>query len=239
MCAGATRLENATPGFPRRRARNTLRAVIRCLHVDDDASVRKGFERLVTQSKSFSVVASVGGAKEALGALEAGLDFELAIVDLGLPDGSGLDVLRAVRRLRPQAVPLVFTVFDDPERVFAALQAGARGYLLKDMPPARMVQALRDAAEGGAPLSPAVARKIVDSFAPPPRAVPEGPSLTPRELEVLGRLVQGDTYEEAARALGISLSTVQSHVRTVYGKLEVSSKAGATREAIRRGIVPP
>jgi DNA-binding NarL/FixJ family response regulator len=210
--------------------------VIRCFHVDDDDRVRAGFSALLARAMDFSVVASVGTAREAVEALAGGLEFELAIVDLGLPDGSGLDVIRQVRRVRPSATPLVFTVFDDPERVFGALQAGARGYLLKDVPPARMLQALRDATDGGAPLSPAVARQIVDSFSPQRRPDDD---LTRREREVLVCLVRGDTYDEAAAALGITLSTVQSHVRTVYAKLEVTSKAGATREAIRRGIVCP
>lgn len=210
--------------------------MIRCFHVDDDDRVRAGFAALLQRADDFSVVASVGTASDAMTALAGGLEFEVAIVDLGLPDGSGLDVIREIRRTRPAATPLVFTVFDDPERVFGALQAGARGYLLKDVPPTRMLQALRDAADGGAPLSPAVARQIVDSFSPPQRS---GDELTRREREVLVCLVRGDTYDEAATALGVTLSTVQSHVRTVYAKLEVTSKAGATREAIRRGLVSP
>lgn len=210
--------------------------MIRCFHVDDDDRVRAGFAALLQRADDFSVVASVGTASDAMTALAGGLEFEVAIVDLGLPDGSGLDVIREIRRTRPTATPLVFTVFDDPERVFGALQAGARGYLLKDVPPTRMLQALRDAADGGAPLSPAVARQIVDSFSPPRRS---GDELTRREREVLVCLVRGDTYDEAATALGVTLSTVQSHVRTVYSKLEVTSKAGATREAIRRGLVSP
>lgn len=210
--------------------------MIRCFHVDDDHRVRAGFSALLQRTREFSVVASVGTSREALVALADGLEFEVAVVDLGLPDGSGLEVIREIRRLRPLATPLVFTVFDDPERVFGALQAGARGYLLKDVPQPRMLQALRDAAAGGAPLSPAVARKIVDTFSPLRRTDDD---LTPREREVLTCLVRGDTYEEAAAALEITLSTVQSHVRTVYAKLEVTSKAGATREAIRRGLVSP
>jgi DNA-binding NarL/FixJ family response regulator len=210
--------------------------MIRCLHVDDDALVRRGFEALLRRAPQYSVVASVGSAAEARATLSAGLDFEVAVIDLGLPDESGLEVIRAVRRARPNAVPVVFTVFDDPERIILALQAGARGYLLKDLAPARMLQALADIVSGGAAVSPGIARKILETFAPPQ---PTGDPLTPRELQVLTCLVDGRTYDDTAKHLGIGLSTVQTHVRTVYAKLEVGSKAEATREAIRRGLVSP
>ncbi|MBX3186149.1 MAG: response regulator transcription factor [Labilithrix sp.] len=160
--------------------------------------------------------------------------FDAALVDLGLPDGSGVDVIRTLCRAVPGCSVVVFTIFAEADRIFEALRAGAAGYLLKLTPPERLRAALEEAVAGGAPMSPAIARLVVSSFA---ASEPGSDALTEREREVLALLARGLTYPDVARILAIGLGTVQCHVRNIYGKLEVSSKAEATAIAIRLGLI--
>lgn len=214
--------------------------MIRVLLVEDDAWVRRGVARVLAGAVGkLSVVGSCGTAREALDLLNGGLDMEVALVDLKLPDQPGHDVIRAIRRLRPKATPVALTIFDDAASVLDALRAGARGYLLKDTPPERLIAGIEEAANGGAPMTPSVARLVVDALgASPPPIVPSGEdALTPRERDVLERLTQGFTYEGIAHALGVGLSTVQGHIKSIYRKLEVRSKSEATAVAMKRGLV--
>jgi DNA-binding NarL/FixJ family response regulator len=214
--------------------------MIRVLHVEDLPVVRQGIAALLSRHADFSLVGSVGTAGEAIELLENGLECEVAVVDLGLPDRSGLDVIRALRKKLPEAVALAFTIFDEPQRITDALKAGARGYLLKQTPPDALVAALRESIAGGSPMTPSVARKVVESFRIGAReGAPVEAPLTTRELEVLEGLVQGQSYARIGRNLGVSVSTIQTHVRSVYAKLEVNSKAEVTLKAIRQGLVRP
>lgn len=210
----------------------------RLMLVEDESWIREDVASLLdVPGGAFRVIASFGTGEEAIRAVQNGLQVELALVDLGLPGVSGVEVIRALRRACPEAVAVAFTVFDDERSVFAALKAGARGYLLKTTPFDRLREALLDAATGGAPMSPGIARLVVESMEQPaPAEVDEASSLTPREREVLSFLTRGHTYADTASALGIALGTVQTHVRSIYGKLEVASKAEATATALRRGL---
>ncbi|MBL8920526.1 MAG: response regulator transcription factor [Myxococcaceae bacterium] len=205
---------------------------MRVFLLEDDARLRSAVARVL--SRRFEVVGAVGSVAEARARL-AGLNngLEVAVCDLGLPDGSGTEVIRLIRQRFPSCVTVAFTVLEEPESVFEALRAGARGYLLKNTPPERLNELLEDCARGGSPMSPPVARLVVRSFetgSTPTR-------LTERERELLSLLVKGLSYKQVALALGIGLGTVQSHVKSIYEKLEVSSKAEATAVAIREGLV--
>jgi DNA-binding NarL/FixJ family response regulator len=131
----------------------------------------------------------------------------------------------------------MLTVHADDERVLEAVCAGASGYLLKDTPPVRLVEALRELAAGGAPMTPEIARKVVRMFQRVAPRQEEGHHLTTREVEVLRALADGHSYKTAARALGLALDTVRFHVRGIYTKLHVHSKSEAVLAALRRGIV--
>jgi DNA-binding NarL/FixJ family response regulator len=174
-----------------------------------------------------------GTGQEAL-QLISGAPPDVALVDLGLPDVSGVVVIAALRRGAPRCVPLAFTVFDDAPTILAALRAGARGYLLKGTPSDRIVPLIREALAGGLPLSPSVASLLVANMLEP-RATEQ--SLTERETELLALLARGTTYAACASVLGIGVGTVQSYVKSIYGKLEVSSKAEAAVAAVRLGLV--
>ena len=172
--------------------------------------------------------------------------FDLALVDLGLPDGSGLDVVGALRRLQPAALPVVVTIYDDDEHLFPALQAGAFGYLLKEQPRETLVNQLLRMTQGEPPLSPPIARRVLAHFAGAGqrkvmlvRQLEEEARLTERETEVLQRVAKGYTLPEIAQQFGLSRHTIADHIKQIYRKLNVSSRAEAALEAARRGLVNP
>jgi len=202
------------------------------LLVEDDARVRCAVRELVSPSR-FTLGGEAATVADALRLDLASAD--VVLLDLGLPDGSGLDVLRALRRERANTLAIVMTVFDDDAHVFEALRLGAVGYLLKDDLVGRLVPAIEEACAGGSPMSPTIARRVLGSFVEP--APSEGVALTKREREVTELLAHGSTYDDVARMLGISTNTVRTFIRSIYEKLHVGSKTEAVREAMRLGIV--
>jgi DNA-binding NarL/FixJ family response regulator len=168
---------------------------------------------------------------------------DLALVDLELPDGSGVDVVASLARSHPGCTSIVATIFDDDEHLFSSLRAGARGYLLKDRGQDELVEMLRGIVDGRPPLSPAIARRLLGHFqqAPtvPMAGAPSPAPLTTRETMVLGCIARGHTLAEAAQQLGLSRHTVAGYVKDVYRKLDINSRAEAALEAARRGLIEP
>ena len=160
------------------------------------------------------------------------------LVDLGLPDGSGLDLIRSAREFSTDILILVITVFGDESTVVGAIEAGAQGYLLKSEAPADLRESVRQVLSGGAPISPGIASHLLRRFQQvQPSDDQSGPSFTLRERDVLGLMVKGLPYIEAAEILGVSRNTVAGHVKNIYSKLEVSSRGKAVYEALSQGIV--
>jgi DNA-binding NarL/FixJ family response regulator len=160
---------------------------------------------------------------------------DIALIDLGLPDGSGVEMIEYIQRRNPTTLCVVASIYDDDSHVFPALRAGATGYLLKDQPVAAIVAALQGIASGQPPLSPAIARRML-AFFQPAQSLPD-PSLTERETEVLRLISKGMTQAETARLLGISQHTVAGYVKELYRKLNVSSRAEAALLARDMGLV--
>ncbi len=174
--------------------------------------------------------------------------FNLALVDISLPDGSGISLIQEMRQQTPETFIVVVSIFDDDEHLFQALQAGAGGYLLKDQAARKLVEQLKGIAAGSPPLSPGIARRILRHFqdAQPPAPVepvdqeqPTRGLLSEREIEVLGLLSKGMNRADIGRLLGISANTAAVHVKSIYRKLNVSGRAEATLEAINLGIIQP
>jgi DNA-binding NarL/FixJ family response regulator len=172
--------------------------------------------------------------------------FDLALVDLGLPDGSGTDVVGALRMHQPRALSVVVTIYDDDEHLFPALQAGAFGYLLKEQPRETLVAQLLKISQGEPPLSPPIARRVLSYFAAAAsqrmtmvRQLEDEVRLTDRESEVLQRVAKGYTLPEIAQQFGLSRHTIADYIKQIYRKLNVSSRAEAALEAARRGLVNP
>ena len=165
--------------------------------------------------------------------------FDLALIDLGLPDGSGVDVVSALRESQPEALSVIVTIHDDDDHLFPALQAGAYGYILKEQSRELITEQLQRISQGEPPLSPSIARKVIAYFAaqakPQANALPHV-SLTDRESEVLLRVAKGFTLPEIGVQLGLSRHTIADYVKQIYRKLNVSSRAEAALEAQRLGL---
>lgn len=212
-------------------------AVPAALIVEDDAVTRQALATALRDAGM--TVAACASGEEAL-ALPADSPLDVALVDLGLPGISGVETIRGLRAARPGLPTLVLSAVESPEQIVSAFAAGAAGYLLKGAPLLDVVTAVNQVREGLAPISPAVARHIVATLQgrEPAGSRTEGRArLTPREHEILSLLVGGHSYAALGAGLAISLSTVQSHVKSIYRKLEVSSKAEAVGVALTEGIV--
>jgi DNA-binding NarL/FixJ family response regulator len=185
-----------------------------------------------------AIISEAARVRDALSLAKA-VKFQLALVDLGLPDGSGVDVISMLRETQPDAQSVVVSIHDDDDHLFPALQAGAFGYILKEQPRALIAEQLTRMSQGEPPLSPSIARRVIAYFAaqakPRTHHLPEV-SLTDRENEVLLRVAKGYTLPEIGVQLGLSRHTIADYVKQIYRKLNVSSRAEAALEAQRLGL---
>lgn len=202
----------------------------RLLLVEDNTAFAEMVARALEHARPSWVVTRHGSAASAL--VEARTTrFSLALVDLGLPDRPGVELIAALAALEPPTRAMAFTVFDDRERVFEAVEAGAVGYVLKEEPVTRVVAQLEECLAGGMPVSSRVARHLFERCRRASPAV--AANVTPRENDVLDCLERGMTYAEAASALGVGIGTIQSHVKHIYHKLDARTKDEALARAGR------
>ncbi|HEX7085938.1 MAG TPA: response regulator transcription factor [Vicinamibacterales bacterium] len=209
---------------------------ISVLIVEDQRALRDGLSRLVDGTAGYRVVGSFESMEAALAARLAA-EPDVALLDVQLPGMSGIAGVEHLRRRYPKVQVLMLTVYGDNDRVFEAICAGASGYLLKDTPPARLLEAIRELVNGGAPMSPEIARKVVTMFqrVAPPRNTSY--HLSPRETQTLRLLADGHSYKTAAAALDVSPDTIRFHIRNIYEKLHVHSKSEAVLKAFRSGLL--
>jgi DNA-binding NarL/FixJ family response regulator len=213
-----------------------LESTIAVSIVEDVRDVREGLVVLINGTSGFRCSGAYRTMEEALAGIDAAPP-DVVLSDIGLPGMSGVEGIRILRERFPQLPILALTVYDEDDDVFDALCAGAVGYLLKNTPPARLLESLREVVAGGAPMSPEVARRVVTlfrEFRPPERAAYH---LTPQEKELLKLIVNGHYYKTAADRMGISRSTVAFHLRNIYDKLAVHSKSEAVVKALRERII--
>jgi DNA-binding NarL/FixJ family response regulator len=204
--------------------------------IEDQPDIREGLALLIGGTPGYRVVATFGSMEEALPNLGKHLP-DVALIDIGLPGMSGVEGIRRLRVQHPDLLFLVLTVYGDDERIFEAMCAGACGYLLKKTPPAQLLESLRDVVNGGAPMSPEVARKVVQLFQKfrPPESSDHRLSLT--EMRLLKLLAEGHHYKTAAAEMEISINTVSYHLRSIYRKLQVHSKSEAVAKALRDRLI--
>ncbi|HXS69337.1 MAG TPA: response regulator transcription factor [Candidatus Polarisedimenticolia bacterium] len=204
---------------------------IRVSIVDDEIDLRENIAGYVDAAKGFRCISVHGSAEEALTRLPQEKP-DVILMDINLGGMSGIE---CVRRLKPQmreTQMVMLTVFEDTEKIFSALSAGASGYLLKRMPPEKLLEAIREVHEGGSPMSAPIARKVVQllqSHRPPD----ETAELSPREREVLNGLAEGQAYKQIADKLNVSIHTVRNYIRRIYEKLHVRSSAEAVAKYLR------
>jgi len=213
-----------------------LPSTIKVAIIEDHHKFRECLEFLLNHTAGYQCVGSFRSMEEALEKVKFNLP-DVVLVDIGLPGMSGVEGVRILKDRYPSLLMLINTVYDDDERIFQALCAGASGYLLKKTPPARLLECLNEAIAGGAPMSPEVARRVLAIFReirPPEHA---DYHLTPHELRLLRLLVEGHSYKSAAAKLGVSVKTISFHLQKIYEKLQVHSKSEAVAKALRHRLV--
>ena len=209
---------------------------VRVVIIEDLLEVREGLAVLINGTSGFECTGRFRTMEEALAGVEASRP-AVILTDIGLPGMSGIEGTRILSARYPDVPILALSVYGDDENVFDAICAGASGYLLKNTPPARLLDALTEVVAGGAPMSPEIARRVVTvfrDFRPPERA---SYRLTPQETGLLRLMVDGHHYKTAAREMGISTSTVSFHLKHIYQKLQVHSKSEAVAKALRERLI--
>jgi DNA-binding NarL/FixJ family response regulator len=209
-------------------------APIRVAIIEDDRVTREGLAVLISGTSSQQCVAAFGSVKEAL---QSGAAADVFLVDIDLPGLSGCDGVPVLKERYPLAQIVMLTVYADEEKVFRAICNGACGYLLKETPPAKLLEAIAEAHAGGAPMSPDIARKVVGAFQKTRAPAGSGEHLTPQEVRLLQLLSDGYSYEGASNQLNISVNTVRNYIRSIYDKLHVHSKSEAVSKALRNRVI--
>jgi DNA-binding NarL/FixJ family response regulator len=210
--------------------------IIRVGIVEDQPEIREGLKFLIHSTEGHHCMGGFESMEAALRAFDSDQP-DIVLADIGLPGMSGIEGMRLLKERWPELVIIALTVYDDDERIFDALCAGASGYLLKKTPPARLIECLKEAMNGGAPMSPEVASKVISLFRkihPPKKADYQ---LTPHEVRLLKLLVEGHSYKTAATELQSSVNTIGFHMRSIYRKLQVHSKSEAVVKALRHNLI--
>lgn len=207
---------------------------IRIVLYEDNAALRDSLRILLGGLAQFDLVGDFGNCLNIEDEVRR-LDPDVILMDIDMPGRSGIEGAYLAKRVNPATEVLMLTVFDDNDKVFQAVCAGASGYLLKKTPPAKILEAIEDIYNGGAPMTPVIARKVLELFPRTPAVNTELDKLTPREQAVLRSLSSGNSYKMVAGELGISIETVRTHIKRIYEKLHVHSVAEAIAKAFLKG----
>lgn len=221
------------------------------LIIEDDPLTQAFFARCVERCDALAVAGMVSSVAQARAWLDRpGAHLDVLLVDLGLPDGSGLDVIRHAAQTHPECESLVVSMFGDEDNVLASIEAGALGYIHKDATPEDIAETILEMKAGASPISPMIARRVLSKYrllqSPPSGAAaavqedaPNTADLSRRESEVLELIARGFSYNEIAALQGVSVHTVRTQIKSLYGKLAVHSRSEAVFEASRMGLLPP
>ncbi|HVM49547.1 MAG TPA: response regulator transcription factor [Candidatus Acidoferrum sp.] len=207
--------------------------LIKVAIVDDEADLRENIAGFVDSSRGFRCVSAYASAEEALAGLPQDQP-DVVLMDINLGGMSGIECVRLLKPRLAATQIVMLTVFDDTDRIFSALAAGASGYLLKRLAPAKLLEAIREVHEGGSPMSAPIARKVVQSLQKEPPGPDDSAELSPREREVLHGLAEGQVYKQIADRLGVSIHTVRNYIRRIYEKLHVRSRTEAVAKFLTR-----
>lgn len=210
--------------------------MIKVIVVEDNKIINESLTHLLNSSEGFTCTGSFTDCESMLKKIEK-LRPDVVLMDIKLPGMSGIEGASCIRKLCPETNILMLTIYEENDLVFEALCAGACGYLVKKTHPQRLLEAITEACEGGAPMSSHIARKVIGFFQKNNRVVSDKSILTDRELEILKELITGKTYYAIALALDITADTVRFHIKNIYKKLHVHSQAEAVAEAMKKGII--
>ncbi len=210
--------------------------MIKVIIVEDNKYIKEGWQTFIDYEKDLCVIASFGSCEDALRSEEL-KKADIIIMDIGLPGMSGIEGVKAIKAMHPQINIIMATVHDDDDNVFQAIKAGAVGYLMKKVTPDELVSAIRDANDGGSPLTPNIARKIIGKMHAP--TVPESEQLSERELQILQELATGKSYAAIGKSIFLSIDGVRHHIRSIYRKLQVHSRSEAVTKGIIKKLIDP
>lgn len=209
---------------------------LRVALVEDDRRFREGLGMLVEGTPGFQLVGAFGSVEEALGR-SLPEPPQVLLLDIHLPGVLGSEGVRALSEKWPGVSPLMLTVFEEEDHIFTSLCNGAVGYLLKRTPPAKLLDAVREAHDGGSPMSPEIARKVIHLFRKTPAPLSLEETLSAQEIRLLALIAEGASYKVAGERLFISINTVRTHIRSIYEKLQVHTKSEAVSKAMRAGWI--
>jgi len=201
--------------------------------VEDDDEIRANLGHRIGSNPAFRLLRSYGDAESALADLPRHKP-DVVLMDINLPGMDGIECVRELKAKMPKVQFVMLTVYEDSNRLFKSLVAGASGYLLKRTPPAKLAAAIREAHQGGSPMTPQIARQVVQYFQQAREAAPDVQRLTPRETQVLQQLARGFRYKEIVDNLGISAGTLHSYISSIYEKLHVHSRTEAVVKFLNR-----
>jgi DNA-binding NarL/FixJ family response regulator len=194
--------------------------------VEDDAGLRESIAGFITDSEGFTCLGAFASGEEALKAIP-GLQPAVVLMDINLPGISGIQCVKRLKEKVPGLQAMMLTVYENSDRIFEALAAGACGYMLKNTPPEKLLEAIEDMRSGGSPMSSHIARKVVQAFQPTARTTPLIEHLAPREQEVLNLLSKGCAYKQIAAEMNLSMGTIRTYIRRIYEKLHVNCRTDA------------
>ena len=208
--------------------------LINLIIYEDDKDLREGLGQLLSGTGEFSIEGMFSNCDTIAIDMEQ-LKADILLMDIDMPGINGIEGVRLAKAAKPSVNILMFTVFDDDKKIFEAICAGADGYILKKTIPEKIIEALKDVHNGGAPMTPSIAKKVLQAF--PKKTMHDIEALTDKELEVLQQLVMGNSYKQIADALSIGIETVRTHIKHIYTKLHVRSMSQAVAKAINQKIV--
>jgi len=213
--------------------------MIKVAIVEDNHTIREGLAALIGGTNGYSCSGAFNDAESFLKELKKDNNIDVVLMDIALPGINGIEGVKEAIKIEPGLSVLMLTIYEDNSVVFDALCAGACGYLVKNTPPHRLLEAIKEVTEGGSPMSSHIARQVINVFQKNQRQAKENEEfqLTEREIQVLNSLGEGSNYQEIAETLFISVDTVRHHIRNIYKKLHVHSRSQAVAKAIRKGII--
>ena len=206
--------------------------MIKLAIVEDNTALRQSLEQLFNRTSNMKCVASLNNLLNVVSEFQKSQP-DIVLMDIGLPAINGIEGVRTVKSNFENIQMIMFTVFEDDEKIFEAIRSGASGYLLKKTPPEEILDAINELHDGGAPMSPSIARKVIQAFQVKPSSVLEDHQLTSREKEILYALVDGLSYKKIAEKYFVSIHTVRSHISSIYEKLHVNSKSQAVAKVLQ------
>lgn len=210
--------------------------MIKIVLFEDNPELAEGLSMLINSVDTFEV-AGCHNNLENVEKIVTEVHPDIVLMDVGFPEGNGVDALKRIKRINLSTCVLMLTGKDDDNTIFESLKAGADGYLLKKTPPTKLLEYIREAHEGGAPMTPGIARRILQTFSMPMPGFKLQEDLTAREREVLRELVNGLSYKMISANLNIAIDTVRSHIKSIYYKLQVNSKSEAIIKAMKNNLV--